>query len=63
LAKDWYRIEKGAVHPQRIIFYGPLLGIVGFILPVALGIIAVLCCDKIIPKSGPKLFAPDVSAS
>jgi hypothetical protein len=34
--KDWYRIEKGAVHPQGIIFYGPLLDIVGFILPVAL---------------------------
>jgi hypothetical protein len=47
--RGWYRIENSAVHPQRIIFYGPL-GIIGFVLPGILGIIAVLYSDKIIRK-------------
>ncbi len=49
--KAWYRIQNGAVHPQRIIFYGPSLGIVGLILPLVAGVIAVLSTgpDTMIP--------------
>ncbi len=44
--KAWYRIQNGSVHPQRIIFYGPWLGIAGLILPLVAGVIAVLVCKR-----------------
>jgi hypothetical protein len=42
--KAWYRIQNGSVHAQRIIFYGPLLGVFSLVLPLVAGVLAVLCC-------------------
>jgi hypothetical protein len=50
--KGWYRIQNGAVHPQRILFYGPSLGIIGLILPFGAGILAVLIGNRFI-HNGP----------
>jgi len=50
--KAWYRIQNGAAHPQRIIFYGPWLGIAGFIFPLVAGVIAVLVCNRFMYRDG-----------
>jgi hypothetical protein len=61
--KGWYRIQNGSVHPQRIIFYGPWLGIFGLTLPAVAGIIAVLIYNTFIRPRGAKPLAPAILLS
>jgi len=46
--KGWYRIQDGSVHPQKLIFYGPGLGMIAGILCCLGGTIALLCCNKVL---------------
>jgi hypothetical protein len=45
--KGWYRIQNGAIHPQRIVFNGPALALFSIFLPFVAGAIAVWCCNRI----------------
>src|SRR5215472_1967056 len=58
--KAWYRIQSGAVHPQRILFYGPLSGIIGLILPLGAGIVAVLIGNRFIHHGPARPLTPAV---
>ena len=46
--KGWYRIQDGSVHPQKLIFYGPGLGVIAGSLCCLGGTIALLCCNKVL---------------
>jgi len=48
--KNSYRIQNGAVQPQRIIFFGPMFGMFTAILPAIAGTIAVLGCNVLIRR-------------
>ena len=48
--KNSYRIQNGGVHPQRIIFFGPLFGLIVAIPPTVAGIAAVLGCNGLIKR-------------
>jgi hypothetical protein len=61
--KAWYRVQNGAVHPQRILFYGPSLGIAGLILPLGAGIIAVLIGNRFINHGPARPLTPAVLPS
>ena len=46
--KGWYRIQDGSVHPQKLIFYGPGLGMIVCGLSSLGGTIALLCCNRVL---------------
>jgi hypothetical protein len=48
--KSWYRLQNGAVHPQRIMFFGPIFGMFVAIPAVLGGVIAVLTLRLIIRR-------------
>ena len=54
--KNSYRIQNGEVHPQRIIFFGPLYGLIVAIPPTLAGVSAVLGCYVLIKRRQRRLL-------
>jgi hypothetical protein len=48
--KNSYRIQNGEVLPQRIIFYGPVFGMITAVLPISAGVLGVLGCNVLIRR-------------
>ena len=46
-SKSWYRIQDGAIRPQKITRYGPMMGIFVLTLACLVGVFAVRLCDRI----------------
>jgi len=45
--KSWYRIQRGSIHPQRILNYGPIIAMLVFPLSLLAGALGVYFCNRV----------------
>jgi len=48
--KSWYTIEDGTVHPQRLLFNGPFVGMFSLMLPALCGVGATFLSEYFLQK-------------